>query len=142
MDIVNNLLFWLHFIGLGLGAVASFGLPVVGAQMRTATAETRPVLFKIMDGLSSVGRAGFGVLIVTGPLLVWLKFGGMEGLTAWFTAKMVLVVLLLIVVIFAGINGKRAQGGDMIAAKRAPLIGITALVLFLGVLLCAVFAFN
>ena len=142
MEITQNLLFWLHFIGLGLGAVASFGLPVVGAQMRTATAETRPVLFKVADGLSKVGRAGFGVLLVSGPLLIWLKFGGMAGLTGWFTAKMVLVLLLLIVVIFAGINGKRAEGGDMVAAKRAPMIGVTALVLFLGVLLCAVFAFN
>jgi len=142
MDIVNNLLFWLHFIGLGLGAVASFGLPVVGRQMAMATAETRPTLFKIADGLASIGRAGFGVLIVTGPLLVWLKFGGMAGLNAWFTAKMVFVVLLLIVVIFAGINGKRAQTGDMTAARRAPMVGMAARVLFLCVLFCAVFAFN
>jgi uncharacterized membrane protein len=142
MDILNNLLFWLHFIGLGLGGVAAFGLPVAGAQMRTATNETRPVLFKVMDGLSRLGRAGFGLLIVTGPLLVWLKFGGMAGFNAWFTAKMVFVVLLLIVVIFAGINGKRAQGGDMTAAKRAPMIGMAALVLYLAVLLCALFAFN
>jgi len=52
------------------------------------------------------------------------------------------VVLLLIVVIYAGINGKRAQGGDMSAAKRAPMLGIAALVLYLAVIFCAVFAFN
>ena len=142
MDIVNNLLFWLHLIGLGLGGVASFGLPVVGAQMRTATAETRPLLFKIAEGLSGLGRAGFGLLVITGPLLVWLKFGGVSGFTNWFWAKMVFVLLLLIVVIFAGINGKRAQGGDMTAAKRAPMVGITALVLYLAVIFCAVFTFN
>ena len=142
MDIVNNLLFWLHFIGLGLGGVASFGLPVVGAQMRSATAETRPTLFKVANGLASLGRAGFGVLIVTGPLLFWLKFAGSAPETVWFVAKMVFVLLLLIVVIFAGINGKRAEGGDITAAKRAPMIGMAALVLFLCVIFCAVFAFN
>ena len=142
MDIVNNLLFWLHFIGLGMGGVAAFGLPVVGMQLNTATAETRPALFKVMDGLSRLGRAGFGVLIVTGPLLVWLKFGGMSGFTNWFWAKMVFVVLLLIIVIYAGINGKRAQGGDMSAAKRGPMLGIAGLVLYLAVIFCAVFAFN
>lgn len=142
MDIINNLLFWLHLIGLGLGGVASFGLPVVGAQMPKATAETRPTLFKVAEGLSSLGRAGFGVLIVTGPLLVWLKFGGMSGFSNWFIAKMVFVVLLLIVVIFAGINGKRAQGGDIASAKRAPMIGIVAMLLYLAIILCAVFTFN
>ncbi len=81
MDILNNLLFWLHLIGLGLGAVASFGLPVVGRQMPTATAETRPTLFKVAEGMSTLGRAGFAILIVTGPLLVWLKFGGTSGFT-------------------------------------------------------------
>ncbi|HEX4296760.1 MAG TPA: hypothetical protein VHZ56_01940 [Devosia sp.] len=142
MDVVNNLLFWLHLVGLGLGAVASFGLPVVGRQMPTATAETRPTLFKVAHGLTTAGRAGFGLLIVTGPLLVWLKFGGSAGFTGWFWAKMVLVVLLLILVIVAGIMSKRAEGGDIAAAKRMPMISVIGIVLFLGVILCAVFAFS
>ena len=142
MDIVNNLLFWLHFIGLGLGGVATFGLPVVGRQMPTSTAETRPTLFKIANGLSSIGRAGFGVLIITGPLLFWLKWSGSAPEMAWFIAKMVFVLLLLILVIVAGITSKRAQSGDMAAGKRMPMLSIIGLVLFLGVLLCAVFAFN
>lgn len=142
MDILNNLLFWLHLIGLGLGAVASFGLPVVGRQMPTATAETRPTLFKVAEGMSTLGRAGFAILIVTGPLLVWLKFGGTSGFTAWFWAKMILVVILLAIVIFAGINAKRAEGGDREAGRRAGMIGMAALVVYLGVILCAVFAFN
>ena len=142
MDIVNNLLFWVHLMALALGGVATFGLPVVGAQMPGATAETRPTLFRVANGLSSVGRIGLGLLIVTGPLLVWLKFGGVEGFTWWFNAKMVLVVLLLILVIFAGITSKRAQGGDMAAAKRIPILGVTGMILLLGVVLCAVFAFN
>ena len=141
MDVLNNILFWIHLVALSLGGVASFGIPVVGRMMPTATNETRPVLFKIANGLSMVGRAGLGLLIVTGPLLVWLKFGG-TGFNAWFWAKMVLVLLLLITVIYAGINGKAAEGGDMAAAKRSPLIGMVAIVLLLGVVLCAVFAFN
>jgi protoporphyrinogen IX oxidase len=142
MDIVGNILFWLHFIGLGLGAAASFALPVVGAQMPTATAETRPTLFRVSNGLSTLGRAGLATLIVTGPLLVWLKFGGTDGFTAWFWAKMVFVVLLLITVIYAGIQSKQAQTGNIEAAKRMPMISLTAIVLFVCVVFCAVFAFN
>jgi len=142
MDILINILFWIHLVALSLGGVASFGIPVVGRMMPTATNETRPVLFKIVDGLSMVGRAGLGLLIITGPLLVWLKFGGTAGFTAWFWAKMILVLLLLITVIYAGINGKAAEKGDMAAAKRSPVIGMAAMLLLLGVVLCAVFAFN
>lgn len=142
MDIFNNVLFWLHFVGLGLGAVASFGLPVVGRQMPTATAETRPTLFRVANGLTSAGRAGLGVLIITGLLLVWLKFGGTAGFTSWFWAKMVFVLLLLILVIVAGITSKRAQSGDMAAGRRMPMLSMIGIVLFLCVVFCAVFAFN
>lgn len=141
MDIINQLLLWLHLIGLGLGAVASFGMPVVGRQMATA-GEARPVLFKVAGGLSSIGRAGFGLLIVTGPILFWTKWSGSAPAMAWFTAKMVLVLVLLGVIIYGGINAKRAQGGDMAAAKRQPQIGMVGLAAFLGVILCAVFAFE
>ena len=142
MDILDNLLFWLHFIGLGLGAVATFGLPVVGAQMPTSTAETRPTLFKVANGLTRLGRIGFGVLIVTGPLLFWLKWNGSAPAMAWFTAKMVFVLLLLILVIVAGITSKRAQGGDMAAGKRMPMLSVIGIAMFACVILCAVFAFN
>ena len=142
MDIVNNLLFWLHLVSLSLGGVGAFGIPVVGSMMPMASAETRPTLVKVAHGLSRVSRIGLGVLIITGPLLVWLKFGGTAGFTAWFWAKMILVVLLIIVIVWAGMNAKRAEGGDMAAAKRAPMIGGLAMLLLLGVVLCAVFAFN
>lgn len=142
MDILINLLFWLHFIGLGLGAVASFGLPVVGAQMPTATNETRPTLFKVSNGLTRLGRIGFGTLIVTGPLLFWLKWNGTAPAMTWFIAKMVFVVLLLILVIVAGITSKRAQGGDREAGKRMPMLSMIGIALLLCVILCAVFAFN
>jgi uncharacterized membrane protein len=142
MGILTNILFWIHLSALSLGGAATFGIPVVGRLMPTATNDTRPLLFKVAKGLSTVSRAGLGLLIITGPLMVWLKFGGTEGFTAWFWAKMVLVVLLLVAVIYAGINANAAERGDMAAAKRAPMIGTVAMLLLLGVVLCAVFAFN
>ena len=142
MDYVNSVLFWIHLVALALGGVAAFGIPVVGSKMPTATAETRPVLFAIVEGLSRIGRIGLGLLILTGPLLVWLKYGGTSGFNVWFWVKMVLVVILLGIVIFAGINGKRAQGGDMEAAKRSPQIGMASIVTFLLVVAAAVLAFD
>ena len=142
MDILVNLLFWLHLTALAAAGAATFGLPVVGSKMAAATPETRPLLFSIAGQLSMVSRAALGVLIITGPLMVWLKFGGMGGFTWWFTLKMVLVVVLLVSVIFGGILMKRAQGGDREAAGMLPRLGAFNMVLLLGIVLSAVFTFN
>lgn len=142
MDIVIDLLFWLHIVALALGGAAAFGLPVVGSKMPTATPETRPTLFKIMHGLSTVGRAGIGMLIVTGPLIIWLKYGGFGGVNVWFWIKMVLVLGLLVGVIAAGILLKRSEAGDRAAAQLGPRIGMANTLMFLGIMFSAVFAFE
>lgn len=142
MEILNNLLLWLHLTALAMGGAASFGMPFVGNQMSKATPETRPVLFAVAHGLSTVSRAGFAILIITGPLLIWLKFGGVSGFTWWFSLKMVLVVLLLIDVIYLGMLMKRVEHGDAGAAGMMPRLGALGTVLLLGIVLSAVFAFN
>ena len=142
MDVVNNLLLWLHLMALALGGTAAFGIPVVGRKMPTAAAEMRPTLLSIMHGLSSVGRAGIGTLIVTGPLIVWLKYGGFGGVNVWFWVKMVLVVGLLAGVIYAGILLKRTMSGDTASAQQSPRVGMVNMALFLGIVFSAVFAFE
>jgi uncharacterized membrane protein len=142
MDTLIYILFWIHLVSLGLGGAAVFGLPIVGSRMAAATPETRPVLFSIAHVLSNLGRAAIGLLIVTGPLMLWLRFGGPGALSGWFWAKMVLVVLLLAVVIVGGINAGKAEGGDREAAKRAPLLGVAAMVVFILIVGCAVLTFG
>lgn len=142
MDVLIDILFWIHLVSLGLGGAAAFGLPVVGSKMAGANAETRPLLFSIANGLSTVGRVGIGLLLVSGPLMIWLKFGGFANLSSWFWVKMVLVLLLLGVVIYAGLNGKKAESGDREAAMRAPKIGMTATALFVLVIGSAVLTFG
>ena len=141
MDLLNNILFWIHLTSLGLGGAAVFGLPVVGRQMASATAETRPVLFSIANGLSTLGRTAIGLLIVTGPLMFWLKYGFAVP-NVWFWVKMVLVVILLGIIIFAGINAARAQKGDREAAARSRPIGMSAMAIYLAVIAAAVLSFG
>lgn len=142
MDVLNNVLIWIHFMGLAMGGAATFGIPMVARQMAGAGPDTRPVLSRAMMAISGVSRTGLGALIVTGPLLVWLKYGGVTGFTWWFWLKMALVLLLIGAVIYAGINAKAAAGGDAAAAQRGPKIGMVSLVLLLGIVLTAVFAFE
>ena len=141
MDIVNDLLLWVHLISLGLGGAASFGIPVVASRLPSAAPEMRPMLLQIMKGLSTLGRAGLGLLIVTGPLLVWLGHGGVGGFNVWFWVKMVLVLLLLLGVIYAGLLLRRAAAGGPPSPRSAP-IGMINSLLFIGIVLTAVFAFG
>lgn len=140
MEIVINILVWLHFLALAAGGAAAFGMPVVGARMASAPPEARPVLMGVMKGISTISRAGLATLIVTGLLIVWLKYGGVG--SVWFWIKMVLVAGLLAGVILGGINMKRAAAGDAEARRRGGLIGrINGLLLF-AIVLAAVFAFE
>lgn len=142
MDIVIKLLFWLHLLALALGGAAAFGIPVVGRKMPTAAPEMRPTLLAIMHGLSTVGRAGVGTLIVTGPLIVWLKYGGFGGMNVWFWVKMVLVLGLLAGIIYSGILLKRIMSGDVSAAQQSPRVGMINTLLFVAIVFSAVFAFE
>lgn len=142
MDAINTILLWLHFIGLALGGAASFGIPVVGSRMPSASPETRPLLMGIMHGLSRVGRAGLGVLIVTGPLMLWLKFGGVGDVSVWFWVKMLLVLLLIAGVIYSGILFKRLQGGDASVAPLMPRLGMANTAILVLIVLSAVLTFG
>jgi uncharacterized membrane protein len=142
MDVTASLLLWIHLVALGLGGAAVFGVPVVGARLASATAETRPSLFAVIRGLSTIGRAAVAVLVISGPILFWLKWDFHAPSAMWFGIKMLLVLILLGLVIFAGINGKRAQGGDMAAAARSRPIGMASMATYLLVVLSAVFAFG
>jgi putative membrane protein len=142
MGIWYPILFWIHMVSLAGGGVAAFGIPIVGSQMRTAAPESRPLLFKIMDRMSNAGRAAIALLIITGPIMFFYQWQGTAPSMTAFITKMVLVVLLLIIVIAAGINGKRAEHGDMAAMKRSPVLGMSAALVFVLVILAAAFAFK
>lgn len=141
MEVVVNLLIWIHLLALAAGGATTFGMPVAGRGMATATPEQRPALLALMKRLSTIGRAAIGTLIVTGLLIVWLDYGGFGTMNVWFWIKMVLVVALLAGVIYGGITFKRGSQGDAAAAKLGPRIGMVNMVLFFGIVLAAVFAF-
>jgi putative membrane protein len=143
VGVTYAILFWIHMTSLAAGGVAAFGIPIVGARIGGAAPEMRPTLFHIAETMSNLGRVAIALLIITGPIMYWLAWsnGGPPNMTA-FIAKMVFVVLLLITVIVAGINAKRAQAGDMAAAKRSPMLGMTAATLFVLVILSAALAFK
>jgi uncharacterized membrane protein len=142
MNILVNLLFWLHLLALVGGGASSVAMPVIGSKLATADGATRQTLFEIAGRISKAGRGALGGLIITGILLFWLKWDFSAPSMVWFGIKMVLVLVLLGCVIVGGINFKKVQGGDAAAAGTAMLAGRIAGLSLVGVILAAVFAFN
>jgi putative membrane protein len=139
---LNALLVWLHLLGLVFGGATLVAMLTMGRLMPASTQEQRLAYFRLGNILIKSGRAGLVVLLVTGPLLIWLKYGSPSGFGPWFSAKMALVLVVLGANVISGISYKRVQRGDASAARvgtRAGMVGAIALLL---VVLCAVFAFE
>lgn len=142
MEILNDILFWIHLVALAIGGSASFGLFVMRPFMRGATAETRPTLFQIGAALSRNGMIALALLLVTGPLLVWLKYGGLGGVSVWFWVKMALILVQVAAIAVAGRARRRIQAGDMSAAPTLTMASNVSIGAFILVILSAVIAFN
>ena len=142
MDIVINLLIWVHIIAFVVGGSNSVVGPIIGARMASATPDARAGYVGVMQAMSQAGKVAMGALLITGPLILWLRYGGLAGASIWFWIKMVLVVVMLAAIIYGGINFKKSLGGDAEAGRRAGVAHRITGLAFLGVLLSAVFAFS
>lgn len=141
MDIFINLMIWLHLAGLVIGMGAGFSSGQVAMRIGGAPPEARPVLAETYKTLSRLGHIGLGILIVTGLLVLFLKFGNPMSMGVWFWIKMALVVVLMGLVGFGSRTAKKAQSGDAAAIALAPKIGMATGMTGFLIILAAVFAF-
>ena len=140
MEILFDILLWVHIVAFIVGGSNSVVMPIIGGKMATATPDTRGTLTSIADQLSKFGKIAMVVLLITGPLLLWLEYGWVIP-NFWFWVKMALIVVMLVTISLSEINGKKVRQGDMEAGKRAGQFGRITALAFLGVLLSAVLAF-
>ena len=138
----NGLLLWIHIVAFVAGGSNSVVMPIIGAMLSKVDEKSRAALFAIGFRIASVGKVAAVALVTTGPLLLWLKYGGLQGATLWFWIKMALIVVMFAAIVFEETNFRRWASGDRTAAGYSKLGGIVATVAFLGVLLAAVLAFN
>ena len=137
-----NILLWLHFIGVGMAMGGGIALARVGPRLIAAPVDERELLWDFETFFSRIGAGGLFVLLITGPLMLWLKFGGPGGLSLWFSAKMLFVTIALIGVTLHEWAGRRFRKGD---ATAVPLMFIGGRVAGAGIvlaMLCASFTFN
>jgi hypothetical protein len=134
MDLTFNILLIIHLISLVVGATSAVAMPVVMGRMAGATPDGRQMLGGIGAQLGLNSRIAFGVLIVTGVAMIVVRYGGVDGMSPWFWAKMALVVVILLAMIGSAVL---RPGG---AAPR--ILGWVTRLALLGVVIAAVFAFN
>lgn len=142
MDVVVNLLIWVHILAFVAGGSNSVVGPVIASRLVAATPDLRAGYYAVMNTLSQVGKVAMVVLLVTGPLILFLRYGGFAGASVWFWIKMGLIVVMLAAIIYGGINAKKAQAGDAEAGRRAGVAHRITGLAFAGILLAAVLAFN
>ncbi len=132
----------LHFIGLAMGFSVSFANIVMAGLIAAAPPSEKPVLGRFPMAMMRVGDIGLTLLWLTGPALLYIKYGGFSGMPWQFHVKLTAVVLLTLVVGFMHSQKGRIRAGDMAAMDRmkrvAPLASLSALT----ALIFAVMAFN
>ena len=138
----TSLLLWIHIVALVAGGSNTVVMPIIGATLPKVDEQARATLFGIGFHMATVGKVAAATLLISGPLLLWLKYGGLHGVTPWFWVKMVLMVVMFAAIVFEETNFKKLATGDQAAARNSKLGGIIASIAFLGVLLAAVLAFN
>jgi hypothetical protein len=117
-------------------------LSQVGPRLISAAENERELLWALETFFSRIGAAGLAVLLVSGPLMLWLKFGGPGGLSRWFWAKMVVVAVALIGVLLHECAARRFRRGELSAVPMMYFGGRMAGIGIVLAMLCATFTFN
>ena len=145
MPIAYLVLLMIHFVGLALGVGASFA----SFTLRKAAAELEPdernrfalralrVSKNGSYGLLALLVSGLGMFFMRGPGAV-MAAGGPA-----FHAKLTLVVILCGAVGYSQALGKRArEAGGGPALAKLPAVGTAISLLGVGIIICAVIAFQ
>lgn len=139
---IFKLVLWLHLAALAAGIGGGLGMSQVGPRLVNGTLGERETWWPLAKAFRMLSNVGLVVMLITGPLMIWLKYGGLSGLNIWFTAKMGLMALAIVLVGLSEMGLARLrrgdEGGGRLAMTAGPLIGVT----MFAVVLAAVFAFN
>jgi uncharacterized membrane protein len=136
--IIGLLLFFIHIVALVAGGANSVVMPIVGSKMATASPELRGNLMDIAVKLAKVGKVAMGTLLVSGILVLWLKWNWVVP-NFWFWVKMAGIVLMIV---FISLNERTQKAGGPDAPRRSKMFGQLTALSFALVILAAVFAFN
>jgi hypothetical protein len=102
--------------------------------MALATPDSRPLLGGIGKQLMINARIAFGLLLITGISMVFVRYGGFEGQSVWFFIKMGLVAVVLVAMIIGAVT----KPGTI----SPRVMGWITRLAMAGIVISAVMAFN
>lgn len=129
-------LLFTHFAGLMM--VATAFLALLGMMPKAAT-DIAPSSSRY---LTILGHIGILLSLVSGPLMIWVRYGGFDGISHWFWVKMLFLLVLIGGIVLAARSARRLREGDAAAAGGVRLGRIIATVSLFAVVLSAVLTFN
>ena len=134
MEAVFPVLLTLHFLGLVAGFGGGIALSQVGPRLANASEGELGVLGKLESSFTTIALVGVGLLLITGPLMLWSRFGDAAGLPVWFSLKMAFVALAVISIVANQLAKRRFRSGQRSAFKWMLIAGrVTGISLLLAV---------
>ncbi len=134
MDITFQLLLLAHIGALLFGTATAIAMPVIMSRMPTATPDGRQMLGGIGARLGKNSQLAFVVLLITGVAMVFVRYGGVDGLSVWFWVKMAFVLLVVVMMILTAL----LKPGTIKPVVQMWVVRIA----LVGIIASAVFAFN
>lgn len=142
MPVIVKLLIWLHLLALIMGFAGGIAMSQIGPRLAAAAPDQRATWWPLANTFTGISHAGLVLLLITGPLILWLKYQGASAVGAAFGVKMGLMVLAIIAIGVSSWGKARLKRGDEGGAKLMAAMGPVIMLLMLGVVLAAVFAFG
>lgn len=142
---MNTILLILHLLGFGAAFAASLANNIVMIVAANAPADQAAGLRRFPPVMIRAADIGLALLWITGPILLWTKYDGLEGISSlsWtFEAKIACVVLLTLLLGMIHMTLGKMKRGDMSVAARLPTIGRIGLGLLLLVVIFAAMTFD
>ncbi|HEX5007234.1 MAG TPA: hypothetical protein VFV70_08990 [Hyphomonadaceae bacterium] len=128
---ILDVLLIVHFAGLMLGAGGGIGSTIVMGYARSLPDEKGVIVRGAGPALARLSTAGLVLMLLTGPALVSMKYGGFAAMPTMFWVKLVFVATLTLAAILIEITYAQVKKGNAAAAanlpKLGPLAGISAL---------------
>jgi hypothetical protein len=139
---MNDFLLIVHFIGLMMGAAGGMGSMIVGRAALKASPEGAGALRALGPRLAKLSAAGIILMWITGVIMVWSVYGGLDNLPGAFWIKFIFVLTLSAAAIVIELAYAQMKAGNRAAAARLPMAGpVAGLSAFLAVIF-AVIAFH
>jgi hypothetical protein len=125
-----------------LGAGGGFGSMIVMRAAAKTAPEPAATLRTLGPAMARFSTFGLILMLLTGPALVSLKFGGFDNMPQMFWVKLIFVTTLTLAAIAVELTYGQVKRGNVEAAARLPMLGPIAGLSSILAVIFAVLAFH